>query len=71
MVLGVLFTGDTVAHVDGQVMLGVFNLDRAQTADSFRKLAQVETGLVCVGHGDPTTDSAAAALRAAAAQLPV
>jgi glyoxylase-like metal-dependent hydrolase (beta-lactamase superfamily II) len=67
---GVLFTGDTVAHIDGQVMLGVFNIDRAQTADSFRMLAQVETDLVCVGHGDPITDGAAAALRAAAAQLP-
>jgi glyoxylase-like metal-dependent hydrolase (beta-lactamase superfamily II) len=66
----VLFTGDTVAHVDGQVMLGVFNLDRAQTADSFRILAGLETDLACVGHGDPITHNASAALRGTAAQLP-
>jgi glyoxylase-like metal-dependent hydrolase (beta-lactamase superfamily II) len=68
---GVLFTGDTVAHTQGQAMLGVVNIDRAQTADSFRRLAQVDPELVCVGHGDPIIDGAAAALRTAAAQLPV
>jgi glyoxylase-like metal-dependent hydrolase (beta-lactamase superfamily II) len=31
---GVLFTGDTVAHVGGQLMPGVFNLDCAEMLPS-------------------------------------
>ncbi|QYC44590.1 putative metallo-hydrolase YflN [Nonomuraea coxensis DSM 45129] len=65
---GVLFTGDTVAHVDGQVMPGVFNLDRDEMLRSFRRLAGVDARLACVGHGAPVTD-AHAALSAAAAAL--
>ncbi|WP_431933995.1 MBL fold metallo-hydrolase [Nonomuraea jabiensis] len=66
---GVLFTGDTVAHVNGQVMPGVFNLDRAALLSSFRRLAGVDVQLACVGHGEPLPD-AHAALTAAAAALP-
>ncbi|MEW9555607.1 MBL fold metallo-hydrolase [Nonomuraea sp. NPDC050783] len=66
---GVLFTGDTVAHVDGQVIPGVFNLDRAEMLDSFRRLAEVDAELACVGHGEPVT-GARAALGAVAAGLP-
>lgn len=62
---GVLFTGDCVAGV-GQVMLGVFNIDRARAADSFRRLAALEPSTVCFGHGDPLTEDAAAVLRASA-----
>lgn len=62
---GVLFTGDCVARVD-QVMLGVFNIDRAQALDSFRRLAALEPAAVCFGHGEPLTTDAAAALRASA-----
>ncbi|MEV7964602.1 MBL fold metallo-hydrolase [Sphaerisporangium sp. NPDC088356] len=61
---GVLFTGDTVAHVDGQVMLGVFNLDRAKTMESFRALAKLDTTLACVGHGRPITTDVPATLTA-------
>ncbi|GAA2651632.1 MBL fold metallo-hydrolase [Nonomuraea recticatena] len=66
---GVLFTGDTVAHIDGQVMPGVFNLDRAEMLRSFRRLAEVDARLACVGHGEPIVD-AHAALTAVAATLP-
>ncbi|MFH8687016.1 MBL fold metallo-hydrolase [Streptomyces anulatus] len=62
---GVLFTGDTVASVQ-RVMLGVFNVDRAEAAATFRRLAALAPRTVCVGHGDPLTENAAAAMEAAA-----
>ncbi|MBJ6618375.1 MBL fold metallo-hydrolase [Streptomyces rochei] len=63
---GVLFTGDAVAvsPVDGEVMLGVFNVDRDRAVDSFRKLADLDAEVACFGHGDPVTGGAARALRA-------
>lgn len=64
-----LFAGDTVAQVNGQVMLGVFNADRAGAADSFRRLAELDLGLVCVGHGDPVGGDASARLREVASEL--
>ncbi|AYV26324.1 putative metallo-hydrolase YflN [Streptomyces sp. ADI95-16] len=66
---GVLFTGDCVAGV-GQVMLGVFNVDRAQAEASFRRLAALAPSVACFGHGDPLTTDTAAALRAAAHPAP-
>lgn len=62
---GVLFTGDCVAGV-GQVMLGVFNVDRAAAQVSMRRLASLAPSTVCFGHGDPLTHDAAAALLDAA-----
>ncbi|MFD0023986.1 MBL fold metallo-hydrolase [Streptomyces sp. NPDC058382] len=62
---GVLFTGDCVAAA-GRVMLGVFNIDRAQAVASFQRLAALEPATVCFGHGDPVTTGAAAVLRASA-----
>lgn len=64
-----LLAGDTIAHVNGQVMLGVFNADRDGAAESFRRLAELDLGLVCVGHGDPVTGDASAELRQVAATL--
>lgn len=61
----VLFTGDTVARAD-RVMLGVFNVDRAEAAATFRRLAALAPRTVCFGHGDPLTENAAALLEAAA-----
>ncbi len=65
---GVLFTGDTVAAspVDGAVMPGVFNLDRAQVLAACRRLAELDAEVACFGHGDPVTEQAARALRNAA-----
>jgi len=64
----VLFTGDAIARgQDGRVICGVFNVDRAQAAESFRRLAALDVAVACFGHGEPLTHAAAAALRAAAA----
>ncbi|MEI7032321.1 MBL fold metallo-hydrolase [Streptomyces pratensis] len=63
---GVLFTGDCVAAVE-RVMLGVFNVDRGLARDAFRRLAALAPRTVCFGHGDPLTEDAAAAMKAAAA----
>ncbi|MFJ9265080.1 MBL fold metallo-hydrolase [Streptomyces bacillaris] len=62
---GVLFTGDCVAAVE-EVMLGVFNVDRARALETFRRLAALEPRTVCFGHGDPLTEDAAEVMRAAA-----
>lgn len=64
---GVLFTGDCVAGV-GQVMLGVFNVDREQAIASFRRLAALGPSVACFGHGDPWVTDTAATLRAAAGE---
>ncbi|MFG2129379.1 MBL fold metallo-hydrolase [Streptomyces sp. NPDC048751] len=62
---GVLFTGDAVAAspVDGTVLLGVFNVDRAQAIASFHRLAALDTDVACFGHGDPGLGRAGARLR--------
>lgn len=62
---GVLFTGDTVAAVQG-VTLGVFHVDREQARESMRRLAQLAPAVVCFGHGVPLAEDAAAVLRKAA-----
>ncbi|WP_336205092.1 MBL fold metallo-hydrolase [Nonomuraea sp. LPB2021202275-12-8] len=64
-----LFAGDTIAHVDERIMLGVFNVDRPRAVESFRRLADLELAPVCVGHGDPITGDASAGLRRVAAEL--
>ncbi|MET9467604.1 MBL fold metallo-hydrolase [Streptomyces sp. NPDC006544] len=63
---GVLFTGDCIAGV-GQVMLGVFNVDRAEAVKTFGRLAALSPSVACFGHGDPLTSDTAASLFAAAA----
>ncbi|MFF3213297.1 MBL fold metallo-hydrolase [Streptomyces sp. NPDC002886] len=64
---GVLFTGDCVAGV-GQVMLGVFNVDRTRAVESMLRLAALAPAVACFGHGDPLTSDTAATLLAAAAE---
>jgi glyoxylase-like metal-dependent hydrolase (beta-lactamase superfamily II) len=64
---GVLFTGDAIAaRPDGTVMSGVFNVDRAQAAQSSARLAALDAEIACFGHGDPVTRGARTALRAIA-----
>ncbi|MFD0265655.1 MBL fold metallo-hydrolase [Streptomyces sp. NPDC127106] len=67
---GVLFTGDCVAGV-GQVMLGVFNVDREQAQASFRRLAALAPSVACFGHGDPLTENTASVLLTATTSEPV
>ncbi len=58
----VLITGDIAAEYEGEVILGVFNLDRAQAAASFRRLADRDADIACFGHGDPVIGGAGAGL---------
>ncbi len=68
----VLFTGDAVARAqDGTVILGVFNADPAQAADSLRRLAKLNPEMVCFGHGEPLIEDAAAQLRKATTRMPI
>jgi glyoxylase-like metal-dependent hydrolase (beta-lactamase superfamily II) len=67
---GVLFTGDTVARgQDGQVILGVFNVDRDAAIASLRRQADLDPVLACFGHGEPVTADAGMALRTALSRL--
>lgn len=66
---GVLFTGDTVAFHQDQVILGVFNRDRGRTIASVTKLAELETDIVAFGHGDPVMTQAGPRLQSLAASL--
>jgi glyoxylase-like metal-dependent hydrolase (beta-lactamase superfamily II) len=65
----VLFAGDAAARGPNGRIVSVFNADRAEAAASFRRLAGLDVGVACFGHGEPLT-SAAAALGAAAQSLP-
>lgn len=62
---GVLFTGDTVATVQG-VTFGVFHVDRERARESMRRLAELAPSVLCCGHGDPVTEDTAEQLRKAA-----
>jgi glyoxylase-like metal-dependent hydrolase (beta-lactamase superfamily II) len=66
----VLFTGDTIAADEGQVLLGPFNLDTARAVESFRLLAGFDAHIACFGHGDPLVGDAHDLL-AVAAKNPV
>jgi glyoxylase-like metal-dependent hydrolase (beta-lactamase superfamily II) len=56
----VLFTGDTIARApDGRVVLGVFNVDRAQARASAAKQAELDVAVACFGHGEPLEDASA------------
>ena len=66
----VLIAGDTIAaRGDGKPILGVFNANPPQAAESFRKLASLDVEIACFGHGQPLTGNAGSALRAAAEGL--
>lgn len=63
---GVLFTGDTIAEARGEMMLGVFNVDRELAIRSMRTQADLDPDVACFGHGEPVVVGAAAKLRQAA-----
>lgn len=67
---GVLFTGDTVARrPDGQVILGVFNIERDAAIVSLRRQADLNPEIACFGHGEPVTADAGTAMRDALSRL--
>jgi len=60
-----LFAGDTIAESDGRILLGPFNVDRAQAWDSLRRQADMDVDIACFGHGNPVVGDASRALRTA------
>lgn len=56
--LGVLLTGDIAGELNGQVVLGPFNTDRAQVKDSLRRLAEIDVDVLAFGHGEAITPAA-------------
>jgi glyoxylase-like metal-dependent hydrolase (beta-lactamase superfamily II) len=66
----VLFVGDAAARLpDGQLIVGVFNVDPAQTRASFRKLAALEFDAAFFGHGSPLDREVSLAFRRVAEKL--
>ncbi|MEU3350556.1 MBL fold metallo-hydrolase [Streptomyces sp. NPDC037389] len=65
---GVLFTGDTIANA-GELMLGVFNVDRPRAVASFRRQSTLGVQTACFGHGTPIVGGAGEALKAVADRL--
>jgi glyoxylase-like metal-dependent hydrolase (beta-lactamase superfamily II) len=60
--------GDNDSDSDG-VILGVFNVDRDQAIESFRRQAELDVEIACFGHGDPLTREATTVLRRVASGL--
>ncbi|MGE3271234.1 MAG: MBL fold metallo-hydrolase [Chloroflexota bacterium] len=67
--LGVLFTGDTIAFHEGQPILGVFNVDREEAIRSLKKQAALDVETACFGHGAPIVGGASRQIRALADSL--
>jgi len=65
----ILITGDITAEYQGEVILGVFNLDRTEAVASFHRLADLDVETACFGHGEPLIENASARLRQAASVL--
>ena len=65
-----IFTGDAaVRDPEGRLMVGVFNVDREQTRQSFRRLAELDFEAAYFGHGPPMDREASLAFRRLAAKL--
>lgn len=58
--LGVLFTGDTIASIEGAPILGPFNIDRELAKESVRRQAGLHFDVACFGHGPPVIGDARA-----------
>jgi glyoxylase-like metal-dependent hydrolase (beta-lactamase superfamily II) len=65
-----LFCGDAAARMpEGQLIVGVFNVDPAQARASFRRLAELEFDAAFFGHGAPMDRDASLAFRKVAERL--
>ncbi|OKH62193.1 beta-lactamase [Mycobacterium sp. SWH-M5] len=60
-----VLTGDAVAEFDGQVILGVFNVDRTAAAGSLARIAATGAQVAGFGHGEPVLTAAASRIAAA------
>lgn len=56
--LDVVLTGDTVAEFNGAIVLGVFNVDRAQTRRSALDIAATGAKIAGFGHGEAIVENA-------------
>ena len=66
----VLFSADAaVRGPEGNVMVGVFNVDTAQARRSFQRLAALDFEIACFGHGAPMDKEASLAFRRLAERL--
>lgn len=63
--LDVVLTGDTVAELNGQVIVGVFDVDRDLTRVSVQRLAGTGAAIAGFGHGDPVLEGASSRMRTA------
>ncbi|HEX5995607.1 MAG TPA: MBL fold metallo-hydrolase [Jiangellales bacterium] len=63
----VLLTGDVAAEYGGEVIFGVFHVDRAGAAASMHRIAGLDVEVAGFGHGEPAVGDAGERLRAAAA----
>jgi glyoxylase-like metal-dependent hydrolase (beta-lactamase superfamily II) len=65
-----LFVGDAAARMpDGQLIVGVFNVDPERTRASFRQLAELEFDAAFFGHGAPLDREASLGFRRVAEKL--
>lgn len=67
----VVFTGDAAAAIGDRPRMGFFNVDPARAASSFARLASLDAGTACFGHGPPLIGDAAPRMREAAERLGV
>lgn len=61
--LDAVLTGDTVAELDGEVILGVFDVDRDETRRSARRIAGTGAVIAGFGHGEAVLHDAARRIR--------
>ena len=65
-----LFAGDAAERdLEENLILGMFNLDRPQAIKSFRKLAELDFDIACIGHGKPLDKDASLEFRRVAEKL--
>jgi glyoxylase-like metal-dependent hydrolase (beta-lactamase superfamily II) len=67
--LRVLFTGDTIARLNGAPILGPFNLDRELAKESVRKQGALDFDVACFGHGAPLVGNASIRITEVAGKL--
>lgn len=60
-----VLTGDAVAEFNGQVILGIFNVDRQAAVDSLSRLAATDAQIAAFGHGEAVLTRAGARIGAA------
>lgn len=60
-----VITGDAAAEFHGQVILGVFNVDREAAAQALGTIGATEANIACFGHGEAIRSHGAALVAAA------